>query len=379
MATITLYANKINTMPGLFREAKSSVKGLKTELTSFKRKCSGVNRGICNLDDVISSVSAATQTQEEKIDSFEKFSDDIKEFASDATRIDDKVSDMINKNKDDFYDKYDYLKPDSEKSTLERIWNSVKKGCKKAGEWCKEHWKEIVTVVLVVAAIVAIVLTGGAAFTPIAAAVVAIAKGILIGTVIGGVAGGLVEKFFGGGSFREGFRNGAFEGAISGALTGGLGHWLSLGGKALTLGNELFINGFAETVTSLVSDLGDILLLGENISGGDVLFNAGLSLVLSLGSTAGMDWLMGKKYLPKIKIQGFNKGNGSWAHVWASQSARSLNKSLGKYTNVSVKTILKGMGAEIIDNVWNYCIEPIKNVFKDSIIHFKEEFFVPQY
>ncbi len=51
-------------------------------------------------------------------------------------RIDGDVADVINKSKNDFYEKYEYLKPDIEKSWLEE---KVDNAC----EWCKEHWKEI--------------------------------------------------------------------------------------------------------------------------------------------------------------------------------------------------------------------------------------------
>ena len=50
-------------------------------------------------------------------------------------RIDGDAADAINKSKNDFYDKYEYLKPDIEKSWLEE---KVDNAC----EWCKEHWKE---------------------------------------------------------------------------------------------------------------------------------------------------------------------------------------------------------------------------------------------
>lgn len=188
MATIALYKNQINQMPELLKDAKNSVKGLKTELTSLKKNCSKVNRSICNLDDVISSISASTQTQEEKVNSLENLNKEVKEFASDAAKVDDKVADTVNKNKDDFYDKYDYLKPDSEKSTLlEQIWDSVKDGCKKVGEWCKEHWKEIVTtlgiVIGAIIAIAAVVATGGGALVPLLASVLT-AIGVAQGTAM---------------------------------------------------------------------------------------------------------------------------------------------------------------------------------------------------
>lgn len=65
-------------------------------------------------------------------------------------RIDGDVADVINKSKNDFYEKYEYLKPDIEKSWLEEKVDS-------ACEWCKKHWKEIlITVTIVIGAVLAI-------------------------------------------------------------------------------------------------------------------------------------------------------------------------------------------------------------------------------
>ena len=59
------------------------------------------------------------------------------------------------------------MKPECEKSR----WEKFKDGCKKVGEWCKEHWKKIlITVTIVIGAvlaIVAVVATGGMALVPL--------------------------------------------------------------------------------------------------------------------------------------------------------------------------------------------------------------------
>ena len=59
------------------------------------------------------------------------------------------------------------MKPECEKSR----WEKFKDGCKKVGEWYKEHWKEIlITVTIVIGAvlaIVAVVASGGLALVPL--------------------------------------------------------------------------------------------------------------------------------------------------------------------------------------------------------------------
>lgn len=200
MATIALYANKINSMPGLVKDIRNSVNDLKSEFMTLKSKSQSINRNICNLDDVISSISTSTQTQEDKMDTLNNLAENVKEFASDVERIDNNVATMINKSKNDFYDKYDYLKPFWEKNLFEQMWDVHNFLLKSAAEWCKEHWKEITTVLVVLGAIVAIaavVLTGGMALAPMLAALLtslgmasgtALTVATITSLVVGGIA-----------------------------------------------------------------------------------------------------------------------------------------------------------------------------------------------
>ncbi len=52
MATIALYANKLNQMPGLVKDVKKAVTDYTSELFSIRKKSLQVNKSICNLDDV---------------------------------------------------------------------------------------------------------------------------------------------------------------------------------------------------------------------------------------------------------------------------------------------------------------------------------------
>ena len=73
MATIALYAGKINQMPSLIRDVKTSVNEYKSELFSLKSAVLKIDKSVCDLDDVISSIQTSTQIQEEKIASLEEF------------------------------------------------------------------------------------------------------------------------------------------------------------------------------------------------------------------------------------------------------------------------------------------------------------------
>ena len=225
MATIALYAGKINNMPSLIKDVRKSVEKYNKELSGLYQKTLKVDVGVCDLGEVMDSLRASSQTQEQRIEILENFQENSEDFIQDTIRIDNNVADTVDQNKDDFYDKYDYLKPDCEKSGWEKFCDA----CKAVGEWCKEHWKLIVTIVIVVVAVVLLC-------TGVGGILGAAALGALMGAAIGGISGGL-ESMANGGSFLEGFEDGAFSGAISGAVIGGA--MAGLGQLGATLGHGI--------------------------------------------------------------------------------------------------------------------------------------------
>ncbi len=101
MPTIALYANKVNQMSGLIQDVKRSVVDYQSELSALKKQSLKINQSICNLDDVISSIQASSQTQEQKIASLETFQQNSEQFIEETARIDSDVADVINQRKDD--------------------------------------------------------------------------------------------------------------------------------------------------------------------------------------------------------------------------------------------------------------------------------------
>ena len=243
MATITLYSGKINQMSSLINKAKISVKSYKSDLKSLKSRVLSTDESICDVDDVISSIKSSTKTQEDKIETLENLKQDINDFISDVVRIDGDAAEAINKSKDDFYNKYEYLTPECEKSG----WEKFKDGCKKVGEWCKEHWKAIITVVIVITAVVILVTC------PACGAIIAGACwGAISGAVIGGVAGGL-SSLATGGSFWAGFEEGAFSGALTGAIFGGIGGAGSLLGNVSNSCKLFSVMKWTSRITGVLS------------------------------------------------------------------------------------------------------------------------------
>lgn len=149
---------------------------------------------------------------------------------------DNSASSEISRVKKDFYKQYSYLKPDCEKTD----WEKFCEGLKKVGQWCKDHWKEIVLVIEIVVAVVCICVPG----------LQGIGTGILIGALKGALTGGLIggiTSMLTGGSFLEGFAQGALDGAIMGGALGGVG---GIAGKFITCGSKL---GNAIQTTSKIS------------------------------------------------------------------------------------------------------------------------------
>lgn len=222
MATISLYAAQANQMPGFISNVKGAVVSFQSELSALKTSTLKINQNICDLSSIVSSIQASSQTQEEKADALDTFNQNMGQFIEDTVRIDNEVADMVRQRKDDFYEQYNYLKPASEMNGWEKFCD----GCAKAGEWCKEHWKLVVTIVVAVIAVVALVVitvvTAGAALGPILTIAVGVCKGIITGTIIGGLMGGM-SSVADGESFWAGFEDGAFSGMITGAIFGGMG------------------------------------------------------------------------------------------------------------------------------------------------------------
>ncbi len=102
MATIALYADKVNQMPGLVQDVKKAVVDYQSELSALKRQSLKVNQGIFDLSGVISSIQASSQTQEQKAASLEMFQQDSERFIEDTARIDSDVADVIKQRKGDF-------------------------------------------------------------------------------------------------------------------------------------------------------------------------------------------------------------------------------------------------------------------------------------
>ena len=352
MATIALYKNRLNAMPDLVTGLEVSVLFAKVELLGLGMETKSVDRSICDLEDVTSEIKAATELMEGRVEKLDQFHEKLEDFIQDTVDTDQDVADTVNQNKEDFYEEYDYLKPDAEKSDWEVFWEDV-------GSWCKEHWKAIAAIAIVIVSIVIIVVTAGSALGPIAALLVAMAKGALIGTAIGALSGGVTNAILGG-NFWEGVEDGAFNGAVTGFISGGLGHAFSAGGHLAMSGMQIFLNGaISNGAASLLGNIGDTFIKGDDISAWEVVSDFGISFTFG-----GLFSLIGDSLSNKFNnmfssiVKGKTTGQGSWSHVWKTQVTRSINH----HTRVSWKTFMKGFGADIIDSIGDFFANPFNDL-----------------
>ena len=270
MATITLYKDKLNGVGSLIDTMVSSVNNLDMQLGALKATLQGVNSSTYNLDSAVENIRSSSQTEKEKADDLNKLSKEVDNFITVTVNRDNTAKEEINKAKEDFYTKYSYLKPECEKDFIEKVVDTVES----AADWCCEHWKLIVTIVIVVVAVALLwtgvggVLLAGACW------------GALSGAVIGGVAGGLTSVANGEG-FLEGFEDGAFSGALSGAICGaafaGLGQLGAVCGRSIKCASSFgeAIQGTAAVTKGISIAMGgfDTLALADLAFGSGTIYD----------------------------------------------------------------------------------------------------------
>ncbi len=328
MATIALYAGKINQMPSLISDVRKSVDAYSSELFSMKSKALNIRRSVCDLDDVLGMVQASTQLQEQKSESLDAFCRKTEEFAADVVRTDEDAAALINQSKEDFYNKYNYLKPDAEKSGWEEFWDD-------ASEWCREHWESICNIVLVI--VIAAVVIGVSVITFGGSAV-------LLASVVGlfaGAGGQLISDLVSWtvtGKWESGW-----EDYIGAALGGAIGGVLMLvPGQSLTLACSM--DGMMSTL------FGESL---KNITGrsnktnveiwGDTLISAGISGLLGKGCEK-LSEIVAKPLASAFPGLKRLSGRGSYAAAYKMVLTKLKNNTC---KNISLKTLRNGVISEM--------------------------------
>lgn len=261
MSTITLSGNTISGRLGIgsfmsigssFSNALSSTTNLSNELGKLRNKIDAVNTFV-NVDG--SQVTTAKKREENKSSTLSCAYEKLGALITDVGVVDNKTAIEVEKLKKDFYKKYSYLKPESEKNWWDRVkdragqlWNGIcdirnkiHKFFSDVVDWAKEHLGEILTILVVVVATIVLVGVAVASFGGAAVflvAVVGAAAGVAgqlikdtitccltgewtsswtdyVGAALGGAFGGILE-LFGLGLLGKGISSGLGKGISSG-------------------------------------------------------------------------------------------------------------------------------------------------------------------
>lgn len=112
----------------------------------------------------------------------------------------------------------------------------------------------------------------------------------------------------------------------------------------------------SEFTTSFIGDVGDIIFKGDDISAlrvfSNALFSASFGVLLNAGTSK-----LPSRFTNLFSFNKINSGNGSWADNWATQASNSLRNG----TVVSTKTVMEGLGADVV----NGCLDYIGNVISE--------------
>ena len=231
-------------------DAESVLSSFKT----IKESTVGLNGGAGNLQGALENVDSRVQAEANKIQEAKAIQNRVNEFVSLASRVDQSVSEKVNRNKDELYRVNPWVKPttsvDEEVPWYEQAWNwlcsaskkisdvtntflgyakdTVAKAVDNAIAFYNENKKNICKVLIGVAAIsiavVVTVLTGGAAVPALIAMTKAALTAGLVSAAIGGSISA-VSSLAKGEDFEEILTNAvksSVDGFCSGFMWGGI-------------------------------------------------------------------------------------------------------------------------------------------------------------
>lgn len=324
MSTITLSGTSFNCIMGI-----SAFESLGESFTSFKKTTKGLQEALGTLKSKINIASVETNT-ESSGDSVQKIQarettkcnsiftayEKLDTLIADIGNIDYKVSSKISSREDDFYKRYSYLKPECKKTNGEKLKDAAVDALKRyiqwkdISDWCKEHWKAIVTAIaVIVIAVVAAVLLGPLAVAAICSAIAFLCDaGDWVATLITGKDIYTLLKESGHTTFAEmfaGLKWGTTIAAVALSVVQ-LGKQISKVGLKSFHPMRSFLNG-------IKSDL-DSVFLGKGLKFGDRLKAAFNIIVLNQSGDFSFkqsvfNYKNGDKVITAVKKLGFDDNN----------------------------------------------------------------------
>lgn len=355
MATIVLHKDKLNSVGGAINNIVTASNNLNSQLCSLKTTLQSVNSNTCDLQETINNIRTSTKTETEKIKDLSKLIKKVDEFVSVAVKKDNSVKEQIEKSKEEFYTKYSYLKPQCEKSALEKIsdgWDSV---C----DWCAKNWESIVSVIAVIVVVAAIVVASVLTFGS-AAVIAAAAVGVLVG-----IGCQLASDII---SYKmTGDWDASWQDYVGSAVGGAVGGILMLSGNAslacsVDAGTSSFLSGHLSNLTG-GEKKSSLEIMGESV------FSAGLTF--GLGKICEKPVNITKKWLSKnfSNIHAIKRlaGRGNYDAAFRMITTRLKN---GNASAFSWKTIrnggVAGMTDSYLENIVNGFISGGTEIYSEN-------------
>lgn len=114
-------------MTQLLSFTRASVDSFNGSLRSMHEKMLRIDVNRCDINDEIYMVQSIIDEEDDTITSLATFENELDEFVSDVVIVDNEAGILINTNKEDFYKKYSYLKPECEKNAWDKTKDALKK------------------------------------------------------------------------------------------------------------------------------------------------------------------------------------------------------------------------------------------------------------
>jgi len=255
-------------------------KSVKDSFVSARNSIYNMNGGVGRLQPAVESIGRRISNEEDKITNLEDTQRQINEFIKNTEATDKRVSEIVDKNKDEFYKVNPWAKPsiqDTVKKWLEKakkwlvstvkaaidfrkkmlqklkdfgqaVVDTIKKGFESTIAWIKEHKQQLIEIAIGIAVIVLAAVTGGTALAVITA----------ISACSGSVISGIFAALTGGDVF-DAMATGFMSGAISGFIGGHIGAFAGAHnfGKAATIAIDVISNGASSAGSEIIHAVSD--------------------------------------------------------------------------------------------------------------------------
>lgn len=132
----------------------ANFKNYQSSLNELKHTAESVDSSTCSLEDTINDIADSSESEKDKVEKIQQLNRKIENFVNTAVRKEKSARDEIIRKKNDFYKKYKNLKPDSEKSYLQRVCEKGIEVARAINNWIEEHLDIIIAAYIILVAVV---------------------------------------------------------------------------------------------------------------------------------------------------------------------------------------------------------------------------------